>query len=67
MKAAGDWDAAARLPVSDGSDPDDAMEHIRTASKKCPLSEKAGVAADMLGCILMTRKRHRGSSVPINE
>jgi hypothetical protein len=32
VKAAGqthtDWDAAARLPVPDGSDPDDAMEPV---------------------------------------
>jgi hypothetical protein len=44
MKAAGqthtDWDAAARLPVPDGSDSDDAMEQIEWATTELPLPKR---------------------------
>jgi hypothetical protein len=45
-KAAGqthtDWDAAACLPVPDGSDRDDAMEHIEWATTELPMSQAQG-------------------------
>jgi hypothetical protein len=44
MKAAGqthtDWDAAGHLPVPDGSDPDDAMEHVEWATTEFPLPKR---------------------------
>jgi uncharacterized protein (DUF4415 family) len=44
MKAAGhthtDWDAAARPPLPDGSNPDDAMEHIEWATTELPMPRR---------------------------
>lgn len=43
MKAAGkthtDWKAASAKPVPDGSNPDDAMEHIEWATTDLPMPE----------------------------
>jgi uncharacterized protein (DUF4415 family) len=44
MQAAGriqtDWRAAAQKPVPDGSDPDDAMEHVDWATTELPMPKR---------------------------
>jgi uncharacterized protein (DUF4415 family) len=72
MKAAGrthtDWDAAARLPVPDGSDPDDAMEHIEWATTELPTPKRKEhtnlrLDADVLAFF---RRQGRGYQTKIN-
>jgi uncharacterized protein (DUF4415 family) len=72
MKAAGDthtdWDAAARRPLPDGSDPDDAMEHIEWATTELPLPKRKEhtnlrLDADVLAFF---RRQGRGYQTKIN-
>ena len=72
MKAAGktrsDWKAAARKPVPDGSDPDDAVEQIEWATTELPMPNRKEhtnlrIDADVLDFF---RKQGKGYQTKIN-
>jgi len=72
MKAAGhtqtDWNAAARKPVPDGSDPDDAMEQVEWATTELPMPKRKEhtnlrIDADVLDFF---RRQGRGYQTKIN-
>jgi uncharacterized protein (DUF4415 family) len=63
-----DWKAAAKKPLPDGSDPDDAMEHIDWATAELPLPRRKAhmtlrLDADMLGWF---RAQGKGYQTRIN-
>ena len=35
-----DWDAAAQKPMPDGSDPDDAMQHVDWTTTELPMPKR---------------------------
>jgi uncharacterized protein (DUF4415 family) len=72
MQAAGqthsDWNAAARKPVPDGGDPDDALEHVEWATTELPLPKRKEhtnlrIDADVLDFF---RKQGKGYQTKIN-
>ncbi|HKN29436.1 MAG TPA: BrnA antitoxin family protein [Roseiarcus sp.] len=72
MQAAGktgsDWQAAARRPIPDGSDPDDAMEHVAWATTELPMPKRKEhinlrIDADVLAFF---RGQGRGYQTKIN-
>jgi uncharacterized protein (DUF4415 family) len=72
MRAAGetgsDWDAAAKLPVPDGSDPDDAKEPVEWATTDLPMPKRKEhislrIDADVLAFF---RRQGRGYQTRIN-
>jgi uncharacterized protein (DUF4415 family) len=72
LKAAGqtgsDWDLAARKPIPDGGDPDDAMEEVDWATTTLPLPQRKEhmnlrIDADVLAFF---RKEGKGYQTRIN-
>jgi uncharacterized protein (DUF4415 family) len=63
-----DWKAAAKKPLPDGSDPDDAMEQIDWATAELPLPRRKAHASLRIDSDVLDwfRKQGRGYQTRIN-
>jgi uncharacterized protein (DUF4415 family) len=72
MKVAGethtDWEAAAQKPIPDGSNPDDAMEHVEWVTTELPMPKRKEHTNLRLDADIMEffRKQGKGYQTKIN-
>jgi uncharacterized protein (DUF4415 family) len=67
-KTRGDWTAAAGKPMSDGSNPDDAMERIEWATTELPMPKRKEHTNLRIDADVLTffRRQGRGYQTRIN-